>query len=630
MGFLMCGINGFTGNDEKQISDMNSKISYRGPDDKGIYTTKNISLGHVRLSILDLTDAGHQPMFYTRDLGASSEKFRSEHITKSSISIVFNGEIYNYEEIKKELIQNNYNFSTKTDTEVILASYLKWGQDCVNKFNGMWSFCIYDKNKNILFCSRDRLGIKPFHYYTNKDKFIFSSEAKAILVHNITTKIDPHAISSFLRYRYVLEENTFFKDIKKLKPGYNLSYDLKNHSLKIEQYWDVEQKDNLDNFQNSKDSVEDKLNKSVLYRMRSDVPIGSILSGGLDSSLISAMMTLNMQDKLNTYTVKFKEKGFDETGYAKLVADTLKTNHAELEIGNETYVRSMDDYLKYKDEPIGVPNEVALYILFKKIKKTATVVLAGEGADEIFMGYGRIFRSPFDFEKLLIDDKNINFIDFFMKQYGYFNEEDMKLILNKEAYFDFKDIFKSYFEKVPRDLYSKISYLFLKLHLPGLLQRSDSSSMANAIESRVPFLDHNLIEYVYSLHHFHKNKFKDLKCYKESHDLTSSEISENKDIPKYILKVISESYIPKKVIYRKKQGFPLPLDIWFGKDYIITLERQLINKDSCISKFIDINALKIWIKENKDTPMFGQKLWMLYSLHIWLSYIKTTYPNVEI
>ena len=624
----MCGINGFTWKDEKLIDKMNNKISYRGPDDKGIYATENISLGHVRLSVLDLTDAGHQPMFYTKAQGASSEKYNSGLMTKSKISIVFNGEIYNYKEIKKELAKNGYIFSTKTDTEVILAAYLEWGEQCVKRFNGMWSFCIYDKDKKILFCSRDRLGIKPFHYYHNKDKFIFSSEAKAILTHNIATSIDPHAIASFLRYRYVLEENTFFKDIKKLKAGFNLIYDLKKHKILIKQYWDVEQKDSLDSFLESKKSVEDKLKKSIKYRMISDVPIGSLLSGGIDSSLISAMMSQNMPEKLNTYTVKFREKGFDETAYAKMVADALNTNHAELEISNKTYVDSMDEYLKYKDEPIGVPNEVALFLLFRKIKKTATVVLAGEGADEIFMGYGRIFRSPFDFERQLTDNKNINFIDFFMQQYGYFKEEEIKKILNEETYLDFKDIFRSFFEKTPRDLYSKISYIFLKLHLPGLLQRTDSSSMANAIESRVPFLDHNLVEYVYSLHHFHKNKFKDLKSHKESHDLTSSEISENKDIPKYILKIISEAHIPKKVIYRKKQGFPLPLDIWFGKDYITTFEKRLINKKSHIYKYIKINGLKHWIDKNKDKSGFGQKLWMLYSLDIWLAYIKKTYPNV--
>ncbi|MFH1972226.1 MAG: asparagine synthase (glutamine-hydrolyzing) [archaeon] len=600
----MCGINGFNWSDKELINSMNQKILHRGPDFNDSMIFENLSLGHTRLSIIDLSEKGNQPMF------------------NNNFYIVFNGEIYNFKELKEKYCQD-YNFKSNTDTEVILAMYEKFGQDCVQHFNGMWAFCIYDKNKNILFCSRDRLGIKPFYYQKQGEKFIFSSEIKAILTHKLPTRINPSAISSFLRYRYVLEEDTFFTGIKKLKPGYSLTYDLTNNSLEINQYWDVHHKETLLSFNSQINEIEKGLIKSTEYRMLADVEVGSILSGGLDSSLLSAIMAKQSNKKINTYTVKFSEEGYDETPFAKKVADQYETLHNELEIKNEDYLSSMHEYLKYKDEPIGVPNEVALFLLFRQIKKTATVVLAGEGADEIFAGYGRIFRSPFDYMKEHNDDSN--FLDFFMNNYGYFKDDNLKQILKPEYYKEFKETFSYYLEKCPRDYYNKISYLFLKVHLPGLLLRSDVSSMANAVEARVPFLDHNFVQQVYSLPFEHKNRFKNKESIKESLNLIFNEISENHDIPKFMLKRIAQTYIPEEIINRKKQGFPLPLNKWFGEDFIKKMKIVILNPNNCVSKYFNLDNLNSWIEQNKEDPMFGQRLWMIYSLEIWLSYIKENY-----
>ena len=345
----MCGINGFNWKDDSLIKEMNEKIKHRGPDFQNSYIDQNISLGHNRLAIIDLSENGNQPMFNK----------------KKNLCIVFNGEIYNFQELKKRFCKD-YEFNSKTDTEVILAMYERFGEKCVKYFNGMWAFCIYDLEKKEFFCSRDRLGIKPFYYYFDKSKFIFSSEIKSILCHDIEIKINPPAVSSFLRYRYVLEDETFFKGIKKLMPGYNLK--CKSNEIKIYQFWDLKQEESFESFDSSKNKIEGVLNKSIDYRTISDVPIGSILSGGLDSSYISAIIAKKNKEKINTYTVKFEEEGFDETNYAKLVAEKYNTNHQELLIKKEEYINAMKEYLKFKDEPIGVPNEVALYLLFKEIK----------------------------------------------------------------------------------------------------------------------------------------------------------------------------------------------------------------------------------------------------------------------
>ncbi|MFX0072622.1 MAG: asparagine synthase (glutamine-hydrolyzing), partial [Candidatus Hermodarchaeota archaeon] len=549
------------------------------------------------------------------------------HNTDKSIYIVFNGEIYNFQDLKK-IYCKDYKFRSTSDTEVILAMYQKFGEECVHYFNGMWAFCIFDLNKNILFCSRDRLGIKPFYYYHQKDKFIFSSEIKSILEHNINLSINPKSISSFLRYRYVLEEETFFSKIYKLKPGNNLVFDFNTNEIKINEYWDLKHAEIIDSFNSQKDLIEQELIKSVEYRLIADVKVGSILSGGLDSSLTTAIMAMLKKDKINTYTVKFTEYGFDETPFARIVAEKYQTNHNELLIDNKNFLSIMDDYIKFKDEPIGVPNEIALYQLYNNIKKTASVVLAGEGADEIFAGYGRIFRSPFDYLKKTIIDNEINFLDFFLDIYGYFSNEDLKDLLKDNYYYEYKKIFKTYMEKCPRDYYNKISYIFLKIHLPGLLMRSDNSSMASAVESRVPFLDHTFVQIVYRLPFEYKNKFKDINSLKKSIDLPYNIISEEYDDPKYILKKIGENYLQKEIINRKKQGFPLPLNKWFGENYITSMIELLVNHNNYISNYFDIEKFKIWIERNRKDFQFGQKLWMIYSLEIWLKYMKENYQKI--
>lgn len=623
----MCGINGFNFNNNELIKIMNESINHRGPDQGGYYINNLVSLGMRRLSIIDLSEKGKQPM---------SNKTKD-------IWIIFNGEIYNFKELRKEL-EKEYKFNSNSDTEVIICAYEKWGFNCINKFNGMWAFCIYDKRNNLLFLSRDRFGKKPL-YYCNKDgKFIFSSEIKAILKHNIKKELNKKAVSSFLSYRYVLGEETFFKDIFKLLPAHNLIYNLKEKKIeKIWEYWDVSINPKNFSEKEAKFVLDKTLNKSIDYRKISDVPLGVILSGGLDSSLVTAILAKQENKPINTFTVKFSEKGFDETYYAKIVANLYKTNHFEVLINSSNFLGLMKEYTKFKDEPIGVPNEIALYLLSKKIKENVTVVLSGEGADEIFDGYGRKFTSARDYEilKKIKNLKNAEKIyknkfsslykkyngkffnselEHFLHEYKYWTKEEKNFILKEDAKSDIEEIFKKYIEKFDIPYQQKISYLFIKLHLPGLLNRLDSSTMSCSVEGRAPFLDPFLVEFAFNLPSELKTKWNISEEEINNINETGDSLSEKKNISKYILKEIAKNYLPKKIINREKQGFPIPLDNWFKKDFMEISKQILLDKNSKIKNLVNQENLSKWIEKNKnkDIKRFGQKIWMLISLELWL------------
>ena len=626
----MCGINGFTFRDEKIIQKMNDMIVHRGPDSYGFFSDENITLGHRRLKIIDLSERAAQPM---------SDKERS-------VWVVFNGEIYNFKELRKELELLGYKFKSESDTEVIIYAYKEWGFDCVKRFNGMWAFAVYDSQNKKLFLSRDRMGKKPL-YYCQKDKIlIFSSEIKPLFVHDIEKKLNKKAVSSYLSYRYVLGEETMFYGIFKLLPAHNMIFDISKGEIeRIWEYWDVDKKDIEIGEKDAKREVESLFNDAVLIRQISDVPIGSINSGGLDSSLVSAVMASMNKDPIRTFTAKFPEEGYDETPFARLLAKYCNTIHKEVILDTENFLEVMKEYARKKDEPTGVPNEIALYLLFKEIKKSVTVILSGEGADEIFAGYSRIFRSPYDYQRIkkfermgrrgrriyrekyrsLYDKYGGRFfkneLEHFMYLYNYFPDEEKNFILKEEAKMDFTPIFKKYFERLGKSSYEKkISYVFIKLHLPGLLARLDNSSMFNAVEVRCPFLDYRLVNMVFNMPFKLKNPWRSKKDKKIAERKNCDEIAENYDVPKYLLKRIAEGRIPSEIIERKKQGFPLPLQKWFTEDFLEETEEILFSEESKIRMVMDIDNLKKWFENclKKNDKDFGQKLWMIVSLELWL------------
>jgi asparagine synthase (glutamine-hydrolysing) len=640
----MCGILGRVSIKNKtygkiDVDNFNDALdlqSHRGPDGRGVYKNDKFIFGHRRLSIIDLKSQSDQPM-----------------ISKcGNYILVFNGEIYNYLELKKNLINKGHIFNTSSDTEVLLNSFIEYGISCIESFIGMFSFSIFNKIKNEFFIVRDRLGIKPLYYTKDNEEIIFSSEIKSILkIDKSYAKLNKQAISSYMSFRYPILSGTFFQNINSLAPAHYIKVS-KASKIEIVEYWNL-----CDSF---KEQVNDHgeeyyikrlkvlLESSVRYRLISDVPFGAFLSGGVDSSIITSIMSKNTKSPIKTYCVGFKEKDYNEFKYAKLIASKLKTDHHEIIVTCEDYMTTMNELISYKDAPLSVPNEVPLYLMCKELKKKITVVLSGEGADEIFGGYGRIFRSSDDYKKLqnlekhnLSNKEKRSFCESLLKKYGttkFTNELDH--FTNIYSYTSYKEKcellhhdcnllatedllhkkFMGYFDEIKDQSYTnKMMYVFEKVHLLGLLHRVDTTSMSASVEARVPFVDHRLVEFSFTIPLKYKMKWTAKE--KPNFSMLSDEISEVYDIPKYILKKSYESTIPKEVLYRKKVGFPVPLNKWFGGNFRQYAKDMLLSSKANSRKVFNIKNIKKWIdkKELSKSHADSMKIWMLINLEIFFS-----------
>jgi len=601
----MCGITGFTSlikNKEKILRNMNQKIHHRGPDEDGYFIDKDIALANKRLSIIALS-SGKQP------------------ITCENYVILFNGEIYNYLKLKKDLLKKGYKFKTMSDTEVLLKMYIEYQENCLKYLDGMFVFAIWDTVTKKIFIARDRLGKKPLYYCFLSKQFIFGSEIKSILEYpGIVKKLNKKVLNSYFQYRYIVGNETFFENIYSLLPGHFLSFNVMDKKIEIKKYWELSiasrKKDLGERFYVAQ--TKKLLVNAIKKRMIGEVPIGAYLSGGLDSSIVASVMASIVGDKaLSTFTIGFKEKDYNEFKYARLVADKWKTDHHEILLTTENYIKTMDYLIGFKDAPLAVPNEVPLYLMSKKLKKYITVVLSGEGADELFGGYGRIFRLYINFR----GKSDENYLDFFLDNYNYVSDKDLQKFLdpevlnliNKKKYT--YNIFRNYFKKISHlNIEDKIPYIFENLHLQGLLQRLDTTTMAASVEGRAPFVDHELVEFVNEIPYKYKIKWKNNRLKKEAlaQKLSSREISENYDITKYILRKSFRDYLPEEVLKRKKIGFPVPLDNWFKGKFVNyaneilldkrTLNRKIFNKEYLESgKFIDeLSGINIWMLINLE------------------------------
>ena len=359
----MCGINGIISknkNKETIIKDMNNKIIHRGPNNEGIYTDDYIALGHRRLSIIDLT-TGNQPI-YNED---------------ESILIVYNGEVFNYQELKNEL--SNYNYKTNSDTEVLLHAYEEWGKDFVKKLRGMFSFCIYDKNKKELFLARDPFGIKPLYYYKKDDLFLFSSEIKAFLEHpDFKKELNKEMLGAYLTFSFTPGSNTFFKDVYKLKPGHTMTINIDTLDIKIEEYFKLQFTSTNESFESVVEEISNTMKESVKYHLISDVEVGSFLSSGIDSSYL---VSLAKPDK--TYTVGYTNKKYSEIDNAKELCDKLGINNTSSIITKEEYMKAIPDVFYHMDEPTTDACSIAVYFLSKLASRDVKVVLSGEGANSL-------------------------------------------------------------------------------------------------------------------------------------------------------------------------------------------------------------------------------------------------------
>ena len=632
----MCSILGLIDFDSRdsekksKIFNLNKSLTHRGPDDEGYYNDECVSLAFNRLSIIDLNN-GNQPQ------------------KKNNIISIFNGEIYNFKEIKEELISIGYKFNTNSDSEIIPNAFLAWGIKCIEKFNGMFSLAIYDLDKKKIFIIRDRVGIKPLFFSKFNDCFLFSSEIKGIInFPGFQKELNLNALSSYLSFRYPMgDENTFFKNIEKVSPGSYLEIDIKKKLIKKNFYWRLPAINSNTNFSEKyyDEKLENLLEDSVKKQLISDVPLGVFLSGGLDSSILASIAAKNIPDKLKTYSVGFSEKKYDETSKARLISNFIGSEHQEVLVNKKDFFNNLESIIKIKDTPLSIPHEFPMYLLSKRMKQDITVVLSGEGADEFFGGYSRVQNSALDFLKgkffskfsgkhffnkiFSIDEKfdfkNKNYLDYFFHVYKWFSlNEKEKLfsddIINKLDNDKIKEPWRQVVETYKdNNFYDQTLLMFQKNHLQCLLDRLDIMTMANSIEARVPFLDHRLIEFINTVPFEYKirwkskiNKFKSLFS-------NNFKFSEKYDTNKYLLRKLGKRHLPQSTAVEKKLGFPLPMNNWMNDNKIkeILLDKQTLSRN--IFKKDSLEKLFIKNKNSNDQYDFdGKKIWMMVNFELWM------------
>ena len=636
----MCGITGIVCSNNEHIEkelvyQMTNLISHRGPDGHGYHFDKGVGFGHRRLSIIDI-DGGHQPM-------SNKEK---------SIWVTYNGEIYNFKELKKRLISKGHDFYTNCDTEIVIHSYMEWGENAFSYFDGMFALAIWDSNVKKLVLARDRRGVKPLYWSILGSKLFFSSEVRSI-ISNPRFKRDANvdAISSYLTFRQAIWDLTFFKGIEKLLPGHYLIF--QNGDLKINQYYELpinRGKEDL-GYEYYLNGVKEKLSKSVKNRMMSDVPLGAYLSGGLDSSLLVAMMSNHSTSKVKTFAIGYDEDEYNEGQFAKMVSSYCNTDHKQITIHKQDYLDNWIKLINHKSAPLSIPHEVPLYKMSIELKKYITVVLSGEGADELFGGYGRVQRSPMDWKKIkfiknilgtsllkiligkfpnnsIINQlKHNSHKDQFLSVYNWmpldqkwdlFSDEITNQITNDERTLGIiDDIFKSTNDINP---YDRVLHFFEKIHLDCLLDRLDNMSMAASVEARVPFVDdHELVDFVTNIPFKYKmvwnSKLDQLKAIYQS----SANASEVLDINKFILRKAGAQFLPKEIAYRKKLGFPTPLDDWFQTGLIDYAREILLDQTAINRNLFDNKKMEKFLSSNENLPydFYGKKIWMLMNVELW-------------
>lgn len=613
----MCGIAGYLKLNEKldkdklnsNLAEMMDLMKYRGPNDKGIYQDNWISLGNLRLSIIDLSSAGHQPM----------------KSNDNSLVITHNGEIYNYSEIRKEL-QNRYHFKTNTDTEVILAAYQEWGENCVEKFNGMWAFAIWDKKKKKLFISRDRFGIKPFFYYQDGNIFIFASEIKSLLPFLNKKEINYPFLYNFIDRQMSYESNqTLFKDIQSLLPAHNLIIDLNNQArIKEKCYWRF----SPDNFQEKYDysqsisTFRQLLIDSVRLRLRSDVPVGVCLSGGLDSSVITCIISKVLKQRVKTFSSIYHQVGYGEKEFIDEVNKENQTEPSFIYPRADNFFEVLNSLIRHHDKPVRMPGAYSQWHVFECAADKVIVTLDGQGGDELLAGY------PYYYPYYLADlIRDLSITEYYKAR------KEIKKYLNKDYNKDilkilfpwlvkFKRIFKESSRwqdqiltdsfmaryksfpiiKEPRVFSSYLNQelyrTFAVTNLPMLLDNEDRISMAFSLESRVPFLDYRLVEFCFGLDYHQKmNGFTN----------------------KYILREAFKDILPKKIYRRKdKKGFPTPLEYWFRKELKDDLKKIFVSKEFAKDNILDAQKIQKIFSEHLAGQNNSRILWRALLIYFWL------------
>lgn len=617
----MCGITGiynFNNQqvDEKMLNNMTNSISHRGPDSGNIYVNKNLGVGHRRLSIIDLSQSANQPMF-------------SEN---QNFVIAFNGEIYNFRELKDDLIKENYAFRTSSDTEVILNGYIAEGVSFFKKLNGMFSISILDIEKNELILARDPFGIKPLYYLKNKNLLAFGSEMKPIKqLENINLTISNQGLTEYLWFGNPLGNNTIYNEIHELSPGTCMVISTEN----ITQHSFFDPNEVKLNQKSEKEIVEDIKNlfdKAIERHLISDVPVGVFLSGGIDSSAITAFASKYYKNKLNTYSVKFDyDKGDNELPLAKKVAEKFNTNHHEVEISGKDLINVIESLVEAHDEPFGDAANIPLYLLTRKLKGEIKVVLQGDGGDEFFGGYSRyntivnkskwIFVSKFLFLLDLIPSSNNKLMQFKRFLRAISQKEKYKrnaLLLTMESKYSnpirvlndnwkqkvaginpfkrYKEVYDLFPENISDEqaIYLADAQIILK---DTFFEKVDKPTMSNSMEVRVPFLDKYLATYAMGV---------------------SPEIKTKNGEQKYLLKKAMRGVVPDEILDGKKKGFGVPYGYWLSNNLEEHFKEQLNTEK--VKEILDVKEiLSLFNLHKKNKGNYGFLLWKTYIFSVWIN-----------
>jgi asparagine synthase (glutamine-hydrolysing) len=617
----MCGIAGFTTRAPSGVPDsvvvrMTDTIHHRGPDDSGFYRDPYASLGHRRLSIIDVRD-GAQPM--------SNED--------GTLWITYNGEIFNHADLRPSLEQAGHRYRTRCDTETIVHAYEQYGADCVKQFRGMFAFALWDKHSRTLFCARDRLGIKPFYYYWDGRLFAFASEIKALLEHPaISPRFEESLLSEYLHFGYCSGEQTLFAGIRKLMPGHWLR--LTPEDFAIHQYWEIPEPTGHDRRDDHSWIAEcrTRLEEAVRTRLMSDVPLGMFLSGGIDSSAIAAIMKPLADGPVKTFAVGYREEASSELGYARQVARKIGTEHHEVIVSRDDFFKALPQLIWHEDEPISWPSSVSLYFVSKLAAEQVKVVLTGEGSDELFAGYGRYYfhllnlrlmklyglippplrksvRARIAGSRLLSADTRRRlqhsvlgrrgdletlYLDNF---YGAFSRAQQQRLLKAPVQATY-DAFLHYWNERPdATVLSRMLYTDQKTYLVELLMKQDQMSMACSIESRVPFLDHPFVEFAATVPDRLKLRGSTGKC---------------------ILKRAVEDLLPREIVHRKKMGFPTPLREWLADERAGPLLAQLHDRDGLLAPYLDFAVLDdLLARHRSGIEDATDRIWRLLNLQLW-------------
>ena len=616
----MCGIAGIINCERtkkieiEDLRKMTDSIRHRGPDDEGFYINNNVGLGFRRLSIIDL-NTGSQPI--------SNEN--------ETVWVIMNGEIYNYKELRSELQSKSHQFKSTSDTEVLVHLYEEYGIEFVKKIKGMFAFALFDVVHNKFFIVRDRIGIKPLFYSLSNTSLFFASELKELKsVVKSKFKINDESVLDYFTYGYVLNDKSIYTDVKKLMPATYLEIDINSFQHKIVKYWNIDT--TVDDKLKEEDWVgliNEKLDEVVKSHMVSDVPLGAFLSGGVDSSAVVATMAKYTNQPIKTFSIGFSEEKFNELKYAKIVSELYKTEHHEM-ILEPASVNIIDDLIKIYDEPFADSSAIPTYFVSKFAAEHVKVVLSGDGGDEIFAGY----NSYVNYKKIIARNRSVmrsiqpfaamankiipNYMfgkglthtlskntDLLGAYSSIFKEYEINSLFNRDYlkstknYSSINEKIKMLNSYVSKDRITRYQLLDINAYMvDDILTKVDRASMANSIEARVPLLDHEFVELAFKIPTTFKIK---------------------NDEGKYIFKKALENRLPKEILYRKKQGFAIPLSKWFNKDLSAYLADELLSDNSTFTSYFNKKSIQELIDNHrKEKRDFSAKLWTLLFFKRWL------------